>query len=172
MPNDDMPQPNATQEACHSRLDRAIDRCRTNNWRLTPIRRRTMELMCRTSGSLKAYQLIDHVGDDRSTSSPMRVYRALDFLTKHGFVRHLKTINAFTWCEFPEATPETPFLICDDCGSVEALFDEKVRNFLHERSALVGFKVDLKTMELHGMCRQCVDRPDSRGCQGPDWDTG
>lgn len=158
MPNDDMSQPTDTQDVCQSRLERAVDLCRTNNWRLTPIRRRAMELMCRTSGSLKAYQLIDHLGDAGSVGSPMRVYRALDFLTKHGFVRHLKTINAFAWCEFPAVTPETPFLICDDCGSVEALFDEKVRNFLDERSELVGFRVDQKKMELHGICRRCVER--------------
>lgn len=143
--------------ASQARLERAIERCRFNGWRLTPIRRRALESLCRANAPLKAYELIDRIGDDNRIASPMRVYRALDFLTGHGFVRHLKSINAFVWCDFAQEIRDVPFLICDRCGTTLPLTDPTLRRLLSERTEMRGFRADLETMELHGLCRACAE---------------
>ena len=141
-----------------SRVEDAVQRCRANGWRLTPIRRRTLELVSLSARPFKAYELLDRIGDEHVIASPMRVYRALEFLTGHGFVRHLKTINAFIWCASPQFMNDIPFVICDHCESAVALFDQDVCAMIVERAAWQGFEADLSTMELHGLCSICAEK--------------
>ena len=147
-----------SERAWQSRIANAVERCRANGWRLTPIRQRTLELVCRSTRVFKAYELLDRIGDAQVIASPMRVYRALEFLTRHGFVRHLKTINAFIWCDGPQQVAGFPFLICDHCESATALSDPDAGTQIIERASRYGFTVNPGTMELRGICRECTQR--------------
>ena len=138
-----------------SEFDRATERCRANGWRLTPIRRHVMEQICGTHRTLRAYELTEWIGDDHRVAAPTRVYRALEFLTEHGFVRHLKSIGAFVWCGHRQGAQDAPYLICDRCGSAAALTDPAAQQSIREGISRLGFSVDLRTMELHGLCGDC-----------------
>ena len=52
-----------SERAWQSRIANAVERCRANGWRLTPIRQRTLELVSRSTRVFKAYELLDRIGD-------------------------------------------------------------------------------------------------------------
>lgn len=155
LPDDEKRRPQRTVSASHACIDEAIKRCEENRWRLTPIRLRAIELMCQSERPLKAYELLHVVSGDQRTASPMRVYRALDFLTTKHFVRHLKSINAFVWCASQDDAREAPFFICDQCGTAKPLSSPDVGALLRKRAAEQGFQAEPGTMEIHGLCEVC-----------------
>jgi Fur family transcriptional regulator, zinc uptake regulator len=147
--------PESMTESRQSQITIAMERCRANGWKLTPIRRRALMLMCQSDRPLGAYELLDRVGDGKTIPSPMRVYRALEFLTRHGFVRHLKSINAFVWCQQDHDVKDRPFLICDRCETAIPLTDTHAVELIRKSAARCGFKANIRTIEIRGLCSRC-----------------
>lgn len=128
--------------------------------RLTPIRAYVLGLIAKAGKPLKAYDLLDQVreGDGPGAAAPPTVYRALDFLLANGFIHKLQSVNAFVACHHPStAQHSVPFLICNSCHSAVELEDEAVVASLDERARALGFVPQAQTLEVHGLCAQCVD---------------
>src|SRR5918999_799750 len=93
-------------------LDRAAVLCDQRGARLTPLRRRVLELVWRGHEPVGAYDLLAQMG----RAAPPTVYRALDFLIEQGLVHRIESLNAYVGCDRPEAAHASQFLICTDCG--------------------------------------------------------
>jgi Fur family zinc uptake transcriptional regulator len=129
--------------------------CAEAGERWTPSRRRTYELLVEAGAPVKAYDLIaSYAAKDEPVAKPATVYRALDFLTAHGLVHRIESLNAFLACRSDHAGHAATFLICDCCGRVEEL-----RLGLHQPAAEAaearGFKVGRAVLEVHGACARC-----------------
>jgi DNA-binding PadR family transcriptional regulator len=61
-----------------------MTRCEAAGQRLTPPRRRVLEMLLKAGQPVKAYDLIAAFGDGGPPAKPPTVYRALDFLSKLG----------------------------------------------------------------------------------------
>ena len=72
--------------------------CEQRGRRLTPIRRKVLELLLRHGRSLKAYELLDAMREVHPGAAPPTVYRALDFLMDEGLVHRLDAVNAWSAC--------------------------------------------------------------------------
>ena len=70
--------------------------CATRGLKLTPLRRRVLELVWAGHGPVGAYDLLQALaeGDARAVQPPT-VYRALEFLREAGLVHRIDTLNAF-----------------------------------------------------------------------------
>jgi Fur family transcriptional regulator, zinc uptake regulator len=140
---------------------RAVERaCNERGLRLTPIRGHVLGLIAKAGKPLKAYDLLDQVrdGGGPGAAAPPTVYRALDFLLANGFIHKLQSVNAFVACHHPStAQHSVPFLICDQCHSAVELEDEAVVASLDARARTLGFMPQAQTLEVHGLCAQCVD---------------
>lgn len=145
----------ASISATQRSVDDAVKRCHENGWRLTPIRRRAVELMCLSKHPVRAYELLHAIAGEQNVAQPMRIYRALEFLTKKHFVRHLKSINAFVWCTSPEEASDAPFFICSECGVAAPISAPDVTALLVKRAGEQGLQADPGTMEIHGLCGTC-----------------
>lgn len=129
--------------------------CDARGLRLTPLRRRVLELVTHDTKPVKAYDLLDRLRGERDGAAPPTVYRALDFLLEHGFIHKLESVNAFTSCHHPADRHTVPFLICDVCASATELCDERVANLLVQEARALGFTPQAQTIEVHGICRAC-----------------
>jgi Fur family zinc uptake transcriptional regulator len=127
-------------------------RCTENQERLTPPRRRVLELLLRADGPLKAYDLIAAFGD-RAPAKPPTVYRALDFLERLGFAHRIESLNAYVPCRLPDAAHSAAFLICDCCGAAEE-FDPDFKAQMAAAEAR-GYQVRAVTLEARGLCPAC-----------------
>jgi Fur family zinc uptake transcriptional regulator len=140
-------------------LNRALTRaemlCAERGVRLTPQRRRVLELVCKANRPVGAYEILAQVRDG-AKAAPPTVYRALDWLLEQGLVHKLETLHAFIGCTHPEHPHASQFLICDGCGGVTELEDPAVAGSLANAAQETGFRPSRPIVEVIGTCSDCV----------------
>ena len=136
-------------------VDSVARACEARELKLTPLRRRVLELIARERKPVKAYDLLDRLKGEREHAAPPTVYRALDFLLEHGFIHKLESVNAYLSCPHPDERHTVPFFICDQCASATELCDDKVSLLLDKQAATLGFTPASRTVEVHGTCARC-----------------
>jgi Fur family zinc uptake transcriptional regulator len=139
-------------------LDRAEAICAERGARLTPIRRRVLEIVWRGHRPTGAYAILEALRGRKRAAAPPTVYRALDFLIGQGLVHRLESLNAYVGCPQPGAGHASQFLICTGCGEVTELGDANIATAARRRAATAGFAVDRLTIELAGRCPDCLAR--------------
>ena len=97
-------QGHAHAESPEAALLLAEEYCRERGEKLTPIRRKVLELLLNSGRATKAYSLLDEMRQIHPGSAPPTVYRALDFLLSAGLVHRIESINAFGLPR-PDAVP-------------------------------------------------------------------
>ncbi|MBM3489745.1 MAG: transcriptional repressor [Alphaproteobacteria bacterium] len=137
-------------------LEAAARVCAARGQRLTPIRRRVLELVWQSHSPIGAYEIMRRLGQGRPAAPPT-VYRALDFLVAQHLVHRINSRNAFIGCAYPERQHDACFLLCENCGSADELSDAALLRALAEVADSHGFAVTQQTVELRGRCRQCRD---------------
>ena len=65
-------------------LVKAERACAASGKRLTPLRRRVLELIWNSHLPVKAYELLSQLAQERAQAAPPTVYRALEFLQDQG----------------------------------------------------------------------------------------
>lgn len=131
--------------------------CAERSARLTPNRRRVLELIWQSHGVVSAYDLLADMQQEDPGAKPPTVYRALEFLIDLGLVHRIESTNGFTRCEAPLRHRVCQFLICDDCGLVEELHSRELFGQLQEHARARGFQPAYQTVEVHGRCAACSD---------------
>lgn len=124
---------------------------------LTKNQLRVLEKLETAAGPLSAYTLLDLLRD-QGFRAPLQVYRALDGLMNAGFVHRLESMNAFVACAEPHDHNHRliAFAICDTCGHVEELSDEKVGQQLDAWIGATGFSAKRAVIEFRGICARCA----------------
>jgi len=129
--------------------------CEQRGGRLTPLRRKVLQLLLESDGPAKAYDLLGQLGDDGSAKPPS-VYRSLDFLLEMGLAHRIESLNAFVACGHWKHGHAAVFLICDSCGSAGELHaSDSVKKLNHEVEA-VKFKMRNAVIEVRGLCEECA----------------
>lgn len=139
-----------------SRVIREVEqRCRQRGLRLTPTRRRVLELVLEAEGPVKAYDLLDQLKAEQPNAAPPTVYRALDFLLDNHFIHRLESLSAFVSCFHPAESHQGQFLICDECQAVVELHDSALTRHLREAAEQEAFHPDRQVLEIYGLCSSC-----------------
>ena len=123
--------------------------------RLTPLRRKVLELVWDSHQPVKAYDLLDMLSGERKRAAPPTVYRALDFLRDAGLVHKIESLNAFIGCAKPDRRHSAQFLICIDCGAIAEMDDASLTAAIARNAKQLGFAVQQETIEVEGRCRAC-----------------
>ncbi|OAN44744.1 Fur family transcriptional regulator [Paramagnetospirillum marisnigri] len=139
-------------------LDAAEAECRRQGARLTLIRRRVLELVWSSHQPVGAYALLESLAREGWSAAPPTVYRALDFLLRHGLVHRIALLNAFVGCTHPGQPHAGAFLLCKVCGAAAELDDAPVVKAIAEAAAGLGFSVSRQTIEVEGVCPGCRDK--------------
>ncbi len=176
-------------------LGTAARLCAERGARLTPLRRRVLELVWRSHAPVGAYDLLPRLSHARGTArggtarggtarggtaekgapaAPPTVYRALEFLLAQGLIHRIESLNAYVGCMNPEGHPENAhggadggqFLICSDCGAAAEVHDPRIDRAVARRAEELGFAIRRKTIEVQGLCPPCQRRQGRPGHQG------
>lgn len=160
MPHDghDHPHHHGDAPCTRSALALAEAQCAETGARLTPLRRRVLEIVAGAGRPIGAYDVIDVMaatGGERP--APITVYRALDFLMDQALVHRLSSRNAFFACNHSHGEGDTvAFLICDACGGVSELAEPKIMASISEAATARGFVVSRPIIEISGTCAGCA----------------
>jgi Fur family transcriptional regulator, zinc uptake regulator len=144
-----------TPPQIESALSRAQLICTRQGARLTPVRRRVLELILSSDQPTGAYALLAELQRGRGKLGPPTVYRALEFLLAHKLIHRIETSSAFIACGDIEHPHESQFTICDDCGATEELQDEDIVQRLRRLGERRGFAVERQVIEARGLCPAC-----------------
>lgn len=123
--------------------------------RLTPVRRRVLEILLEAHRAMGAYEVLDRLAAEGFGNQPPVAYRALEFLVEHGFAHRVRRLNAFAACMHPGESHAPVFLICRACDAVAEAPADGVRAALAAAAAEAGFAVERTTVEALGLCPTC-----------------
>lgn len=144
--------------ACvRGRLAAAERRCAERGLRLTPVRRRVLEILLEGHRAMGAYDVLAVLRAEGRGAAPPVAYRALDFLVGNGFAHRIERLNAFLACGASGEDHAAAFLICRGCDAVaEARMDAGGR--LGRAAEAAGFRIEGTVMEATGLCAACAAR--------------
>ncbi|MTD99740.1 transcriptional repressor [Paracoccus sp. YIM 132242] len=138
-------------------MDQAAGRLAEQGGRMTPVRRRTLEILLESHRAMGAYEVLDRLAAEGFGHQPPVAYRALEFLVDHGLAHRLQRLNAFAACLHPGHDHAPAFLICRTCGTLAELPAAPVRSALADLAAETGFAVERVTIEALGLCPACAE---------------
>jgi len=125
--------------------------------RLTPVRRRVLEILLEEHRALGAYDVLARLAADGFGNQPPVAYRALEFLVDQGLAHRIQRLNAFTACVHPGESHAPAFLICRICSAVAEAEAAPTRAALDAAADALGFTIERSTIEALGLCPACRD---------------
>ena len=131
-------------------LEAAETLCADKGERLTPVRKRVLELVLTSDKPVKAYDLLESLKPGPGAAKPPTVYRALDFLMGLGLVHKVEALNAFVGCMHSHDDGGAELFICSDCGAVEERHGKTL-----DTNAPDGFHIQRSVVEHFGQCASC-----------------
>lgn len=155
------PAPSHDHGACvDGALRRAEAVCADKGARLTPLRRRVLELVWANHKPHGAYALLEALEKESAKKiAPLTVYRALDFLVEQGLAHRIESLNAYLGCCAPDGGHAGQFLVCERCGCAVEIDDPTIKATVEASAASRGFHVHRQTIEISGLCRACQETP-------------
>ncbi|MEP3632492.1 MAG: transcriptional repressor [Shimia thalassica] len=138
-----------------SAMDTVESYCIENKVQLTPARRRVLEILLEHHKAMGAYDILALLSAEGLGSQPPVVYRALDFLTKHGFVHKIEKLNAYLACMHPGRSHSPFFLICRACETVAET--KMPSDDLLTAAGALGFQIESTVIEAVGLCPGCLN---------------
>ncbi|MHC5653992.1 transcriptional repressor [Stappia sp.] len=116
-----------------------------------------MRALSQARAPLTAYTILDELRAE-GFRAPPQVYRALEKLVEIGMVHRLESLNAFVACRHPDCDGHetVAFAICDDCGQVAELSDDRLAGHLKAIAGETGFILRKSMVELRGRCADCA----------------
>jgi Fur family zinc uptake transcriptional regulator len=153
--------PHDHQNCIDTALDEAAELCARRGVRLTQVRRRVLELIWDGHQAAGAYAILDALREENHRAAPPTVYRALEFLSAHGLIHRIESLNAYIGCVRPDHDHAGQFLICESCGATAELHDQRIARAVGEGAHRAGFQALRQTVEVAGLCPDCHRRTEA-----------
>lgn len=134
--------------------------CATRGARLTPLRRRVLEVVWRSHTPVGAYEVMEALRSERGSVAPPTVYRALDFLIGQGLVHRLASLSAYIGCATPAERHVGQFLICRACQETLEATGGGAGEAIEDSARRMDFAIERVAIEVHGVCAACRERAD------------
>ncbi|MEE4246000.1 MAG: transcriptional repressor [Kangiellaceae bacterium] len=141
-------------------LDRAEQRCKDNNARLTTKRKQVLQGLLVSGKALSAYELADICKERFDANMPvMSVYRILEFLEQENLVHKLRLANKYIACshiacDHQHGVPQ--FLICNECQNVkEITIEQDTINAIESSVVNANYQLVNPQLEINCICNQC-----------------
>ncbi|WP_457089212.1 Fur family transcriptional regulator [Microvirga sp. P5_D2] len=136
-------------------LSQAEEICKAQRVRLTPIRRRVLEVLHTAAKPLGAYDLAALLAPQGRRVAPITVYRALDFLIEQGLAHRIASLNAYVAHDGEPNSATHAFLICEGCGEVTDIPSPEIARALSGLLKQHSFSSHAKALEIIGRCARC-----------------
>lgn len=103
-----------------------------------------------------AYDIAEAVGNRRGKRvAANSVYRILDLFVRTNLANRVESANAYLANTHPGCRHDCIFLICDSCGKVVHIDDDRLTGSLVSAAREAGFADVRPVVELRGQCAEC-----------------
>ena len=83
------------------------------------------------------------------------VYRILDLFVSSNLAMRVESANAYVANAHPGCLHDCIFLICDTCGQITHLDDDRLTGGVREAAIAAGFAPSRPVIEVRGTCGEC-----------------
>ncbi|WP_309610867.1 transcriptional repressor [Sphingomonas sp.] len=134
----------------------ARERLTTNGEQWTGMRAAVFDALAGFDKPASAYDIAEAV----STSQGRRVaansvYRILDLFVASNLAMRVESANAYVANAHPGCLHDCIFLICDDCGQITHIDDDRITSGVREAATSAGFAPTRPIVEVRGKCGTC-----------------
>ena len=136
-------------------IKQVADYCAKNGIRFTESRQFVLEIIADAKKPIGAYDILEQLGKKIDNPKPPTAYRAIEFLSEHGFIHRIESLNAYLTCHSDHLHQGSQFMICDDCGTVTETHLCHLPEALQNKTDAAGFHLSRWNVELHGSCNTC-----------------
>jgi Fur family zinc uptake transcriptional regulator len=137
-----------------------IDICKNYNFSLTPLREKVLNLFINSQNSLKAYNIITTINNDRDTK-PIVIYRILNLLLKKNIIHKLQSNNTFILCDNKFCYHNdgvVVFLLCNNCHKIIEIENTQLLDNIKILCTEKSFKLTDSNIEINGLCYTCDEK--------------
>lgn len=124
----------------------------------TPMRAEIFGALSKASKPASAYDLADAVS--KSTGRRVAansVYRILDVFVGANLARRVESANAYIVNAHPDCEHDCIFLVCDICGRVNHVDDDRLSGAVRISAEKAGFSNLRPVIEVRGCCADCSE---------------
>ena len=136
-------------------IKQVADYCAQKGIRFTEPRQFVLEIIASAEKPIGAYDVLAELGQKIDNPKPPTAYRAIEFLSEHGFIHRIESLNAYITCHSDHRHQGSQFMICDDCGTVVETHLCHLPEPLVNKTIAAGFHLARWNVELHGQCDAC-----------------
>ncbi len=149
-------RPHDHSQCCGDIMDSADQRLK-DGLRLTPVRRRTLEILLESHQAMGAYDVLERLAADGFGDQPPVAYRALEFLVENGLAHKINRLNAFAACMHPDDDHAPVFMICIDCKKIAEEVEADIGKTVEGMAKDAGFLPERVAVEIIGRCPACQE---------------
>jgi Fur family zinc uptake transcriptional regulator len=103
-----------------------------------------------------AYDIADQVSKNQGRRvAANSVYRILDLFVGANLARRVESANAYVANDHPGCLHDCIFLICDSCGNMTHLDDDRLSGGVRAAAKDAGFSPERPVIEVRGTCGDC-----------------
>ena len=112
------------------------------------------QIIEKAKGPLKAYSILYDV-QKKGIKAPLQVYRALDKLVELGKIHKIESQNSFIVCNNSNCARNTAFTICNRCGDVKEVKNNKLFEDVNALAKKNRLNVTRYNLEFYVTCSSC-----------------
>jgi Fur family zinc uptake transcriptional regulator len=122
----------------------------------TPMRAGVFESLRGFDRPASAYDIAEAVSAREGRRVPANsIYRILDLFVAVNLAQRVESANAYVVNAHPACRHDCMFLICDRCGAVTHIDDDKATKALRTAAVAAGFEPVRPIIEMRGLCPDC-----------------
>lgn len=123
----------------------------------TEMRAETFAVLAGFDRAASAYDIADAVGRRRERRvAANSIYRILDLFVATNLVQRVESANAYVANAHPGCRHDCIFMVCDACGQVTHVDDERLSGGVRAAALATGFTPVRPVIEVRGRCRDCA----------------
>lgn len=122
----------------------------------TPMRAAVFAALSRFDRPASAYDIAEAVSQAEGRRiAANSIYRILDLFVASNLARRVESANAYLVNAHPTCFHDCIFLVCDGCGQVVHVDDDRLTSAIREAGATNGFVAERPVIEVRGRCAAC-----------------
>lgn len=123
----------------------------------TAMRARIFEALASFDKPASAYDIAEAVSKlEGRRVAANSVYRILDLFVTANLARRVESANAYVANAHPDCLHDCIFLVCDDCGQVTHLDNDRITGDVRAAASGSGFVPVRPVIEVRGKCKTCA----------------
>ncbi len=128
---------------------------KTENMKFTPQRLSVLEEMVNSKEHRECEEIYFALKSSGENVSRATVYRTMDILVKHDFVRKLDIGDGKSRYETKIDHPHHDHMICIECGKIIEFVSDEIEDMQDEICKKYKFKLIRHIHQLFGICKDC-----------------